>query len=210
MTLPRTVAILLGCGWGGVSFAHGTPTTLPQFSMSSLPARAVHARWKAGDPLARGIEAWAAGKRERALRWFELAVHRTPADAIAWHNLGVALYTASRFDEALTAFRWERLLTPSAPSAWYGIGMCLRTAGHHADAENAFIVAINQAPREWEYWHRLAEVLTAQGKSTPAAAATRRAAELKPREGLTPRSRRRIHTSIMQVRIPRVPSIYPR
>ena len=68
----------------------------------------------------------------------------------------------------------------------------------------------NQAPREWEYWHRLGEVLTAQGKDGPAAVAEARAAALKPREGPRRLMRPRWHASIMGVRIPRIPTTFPR
>lgn len=206
-----TWILLLASGLAGVAGAHEVAiSSQPRFTSSPTPVRAAHVRWKASDPLARGIESWAAGKRAKALRWFEYAVHRIPGDPIAWHNLGVALYSASRFEEAHHAFRWERLLTPSAPSAWYGIGMCERVAGRLAEAENAFIVAVNQAPREWEYWHQLGEILTAQGKAAPALYASDRAARLRPRGAPNHRFRGRWHTSIMGIKVPPIPTTFPR
>lgn len=195
------------------AFAHSdNNSTQPQFTSSPVPVSAANVGWKASRSLSRGIEAWASGKRAHALLWFEDAVHRSPADSIAWHNLGVAAYCASRFEEAHRAFTWQRLLNPSAPTAWYGLGMCEQAMHRLPEAANAFIVAVNQAPREWEYWHRLGVVMALQGQPVPAAYAADRAARLKllyewPRRyGL----RSRVHASIMGVKIPRIPSTAPR
>ncbi len=177
----------------------------PQFSNTPRPLVTVNVPWRASKPLTRGLELWASGRRDLATKWFEAAVHGLPGDPIAWHNLGVAYFTASRFTESHMCFQHERFLYAVAPSALYGMAMCQLAMGNPKLAEDDLAMALAEAPREWEYWHRFAEALAAQGKGEAAAVAARNAAALKPRIRRPVWGPGGVETVIASLRFPRMP-----
>lgn len=167
----------------------------------------VQVGWKASEPLAAGLNAWARGDKKKALRLFGVATKLTPADPIAWHDLGVALLDAKRAKEALVAFTHERFFSASAPSAWTGMGYSRLALQDHAGAENDFIMAVTGAPREWLNWHGLAHAQKAQGKTDAAKVAAHRAALLRPHPPKLAWSGATIQRAVLTTRIPSIRKI---
>jgi predicted Zn-dependent protease len=73
-------------------------------------------------------------------------------------------------------------------------------------AEDDLAMALAEAPREWEYWHRFAQALAAQGKHEAAAAAARNAAALKPRIRRPVWGLGGVATAIATLRFPHMPT----
>lgn len=131
--------------------------------------------------LKRAVDLWANAERGPALKGFREATQVAPRDAMAWHNLGVALQLDKQYEKGLDAFTHERFLSPTSPGAYFGMGECLLALTRTPEAENAFVMAVVECPSEWRYWKALAGALRLQGKNEAAAMAERNAARLKPR-----------------------------
>jgi len=172
------------------------------FGVAPRAVTPVSVSWRATPPLARGLRAWASGRRPEAQRWFRLAVGVAPNDPIAWHDLGVALYSESRYEDAFDAFIKERFLAPRAASASYGVGEAELALGQPLAAERDLVVAISLAPREWEYWETLADVYEAEHRDEAAKVARARAVALRPRPVHVRWSPFAINQAILSLRIP--------
>lgn len=157
----------------------------------------VRTSWVPSRALALGVDLWAAGARREALEQFRFAVGFYPADPVAWHNFGVALFAHGKFSESLDAFQHERFVNPSATSALYGMGRCYLAMERAELAENSFVMALLIEPRQWEYWLALAESLRFQGKAVESAAARRNADQLKPWPRRRPWSAARIRRAVL-------------
>jgi len=201
LTMPAACFLPAACHAGTLT----RWSAQPQFSETPRPLAPVTVPWRASRPLTRGLELWASGRRDVATKWFEAAVHGLPGDPIAWHDLGVAYFCASRFTESHMCFQHERFLYAISPSALYGMAMCQMKMGRPDLAENDLAMALAEAPREWEYWHRFAEALAAQGKNEAAAVAGRNAAALKPRIRRPVWGLKGVATAIATLRFPRFP-----
>lgn len=194
--------LVLAAGPGVAAFSGSAGHAV--YGVAPRPVTPVSVAWRTTEPLARALDAWSNGRRPEALRWFRLAVGVAPRDSVAWHDLGVALFCASRYDDALDAFLKERFLMPNAPSASYGVGECEFALGELAEAERDLFVAVALAPREWEYWQALSEILRAEHREDGARAAQARATALRPRPYRTRWSPLDIQKAIATLRFPRI------
>jgi len=195
--------------WIAAGPSFGTAASPGGLGVAPRPVTPVSTSWNATEPLRRGINAWASGRRPEALKWFRLAVGVAPRDPIAWHNLGVALYGASKFDDALDAFIKERFLVPRDPSASFGVGECELAQGKPVEAERDIEVAISLAPNEWQYWQTLAEVFRAQHRDSDAALAASQSTRLRPRRWRVPWSAAVVERAIMTLRFPPTATFRP-
>lgn len=206
--IPGRSDLLLarGTGLAGV-LALGLAAAVSSEALATKGEQAVSplpVPWKASQPLAEGVELWSRGRQEAALIKFQEAVKAQPRDPVAWHNLGVALATFKRYRAAQVAFRHEWFHSSLAPSAWFGMGYCYLGLNRLREAENAFVMAIEQAPREWQYWHALAETMRRQGKLSAAEAAQGKAIRLRPHVPRRAWSPAGINAAISRLRFPRV------
>lgn len=167
-TLVAAILALAGLAWAA---DWGVPRAV-------YPVNVPHAGTAS---LKRAVDLWANAEHGKALKGFLEAATLHPRDAMAWHNLGVALQREKRFEEGLDAFTHERFLSPTSPGAYFGIGECLLALTRTPEAETSFVMAVVECPSEWRYWKALATAMRLQGKTEAAAVAERNAARLKPR-----------------------------
>ncbi len=197
---------LLAAGWAGAYPQQPQPAAGAASPSAPVITR-VPAGWRASEPLARGVERWARGKKAEAVLDFAAAVRQNPSDPIAWHDLGVGLLDAGKARDAFTAFSNERFYTASAPSAWSGMGFSRLKLGDYAGAENDFIMALVAAPREWLNWHGLSHAQAALGKTEAAREASRRAALLRPPPPRAAWTTLGIQRAIRTARIPSIRTV---
>ncbi|MEJ0016874.1 MAG: tetratricopeptide repeat protein [Acetobacteraceae bacterium] len=101
-------------------------------------------------------------------------LEQDPANAEAWHVLGLAAYRGGRVEEALTLLRRSLALAASAP-AWSNLGAVLRAAGRPADAEAAYRQALGLQPDLLDCLGNLANLLVAERRHEAAQAVLARA-----------------------------------
>jgi tetratricopeptide (TPR) repeat protein len=111
---------------------------------------------------------------------YRKAIALKPDLAVAYNNLGVALYNQGKPVEAEAAFRKAIALKPDFAGAYNNLGIALNNQGKPVEAEAAYRKAIALKPDYAEAYYNLGIALNNQGKPVEAEAACRKAIALKP------------------------------
>jgi superkiller protein 3 len=86
------------------------------------------------------------------------------ANAIAWNNLGVALFNQEKFPEAIKAYATANKLKARFSAAEYNLGQALRSSGDKKGAQESFLQALRDAHGTHALAHNaLAIMLREQG-----------------------------------------------
>lgn len=83
---------------------------------------------------------------EDALRFFRVAVARTPADSAAWYDLGMADLATGHAAPAATALTQAIRLAPQDPQAWFGLALAEAQTGQLEAARLHVEEALRLAP----------------------------------------------------------------
>jgi len=70
-----------------------------------------------------GFAYYKENERDKAIKFYRLAVKADPDYAVAYNNLGIALYHGDEFDEALICFKKAVELNPEYAKAMINIGL---------------------------------------------------------------------------------------
>jgi superkiller protein 3 len=120
-----------------------------------------------------GNAAQKAGNFSEAERIFRRVIELNPNDAVAYNNLGNALYLQKKLDETIAALRKAIELDPNYAPAYNGLGHALRNQGKLDEAISAFQKALELDPNEARAYYGLGIVLRKQGKLDEAFARAR-------------------------------------
>jgi predicted O-linked N-acetylglucosamine transferase (SPINDLY family) len=144
----------------------------------------------AGDPVARGKRALAAGRLDEAVAAFLEALEREQNAPETLFNLGVALAQQKNFSAAADAFRGATLLKPDFAEAHANLGAAWRSLGRFDAAEASLRTALRLAPDHGGAQANLGLLVFDQGRTAEAIAVYDRALERDP--GQLPAWRNRI------------------
>jgi tetratricopeptide (TPR) repeat protein len=105
---------------------------------------------------------------------------KSPENARAWMNFGVALMASGDYPGAVDACERALVLAPEYVLVHVNLGVAYGEVGRAADAEREFLAAQRLAPDDWRTHVYYAEWLRRQGRAAEAAGEERRARELNP------------------------------
>jgi superkiller protein 3 len=128
-----------------------------------------------------GNAAQLAGKYSEAEFIWQKVIRQDPKSAIAYNNLGKALYFQNKFDEATNAFHTAIQLEPHTSEAYNALGNALLAQKKIDEAIKAFRNAINLNPSYVNAYNNLGRALTEQGKFDIAIKQFRIAIQLDPK-----------------------------
>jgi Flp pilus assembly protein TadD len=109
------------------------------------------------------------GRTEDALARATRATRRRPANADAFHELGLLLFSLRRSDEAVAAIEHGLELVPGAPELWIQLGGILHIRGDRTGAKAAFARALAIRPDNAGAHYGMGAVLVDEGEFAPAA-----------------------------------------
>jgi superkiller protein 3 len=89
----------------------------------------------------RGLQLFAKGKQEGAIKEYQDAIRSDPKLAAAHNNLGSAYFAANRFEEAAAAFRRACELDPDYGQAFFNLALAQIKLGHEREANEAIDAA---------------------------------------------------------------------
>lgn len=90
----------------------------------------------------RGLEHFANGKIEQAVKEYNEAIRANPNLAAAHNNLGSAHFAAARFEEAAASFRRAIALDPNYGQAHFNLALANIKLGHEREADAALQAAL--------------------------------------------------------------------
>lgn len=90
----------------------------------------------------RGLEQFAKGRIEQAVKEYGEAIRAYPALAAAHNNLGSAHFAAARFEEAAAAFRRAAELDPKYGQAYFNLALAQLKLGREREADAALQAAV--------------------------------------------------------------------
>jgi superkiller protein 3 len=90
----------------------------------------------------RGLEHFAKGRIERAVKEYSEAIRAYPTLAAAHNNLGSAHFAAGRFEEAAAAFRRAAELDPDYGQAYFNLALAHLKLGREREADEALRAAV--------------------------------------------------------------------
>ena len=111
---------------------------------------------------------------------YRRAIEAEPADARAWHLLGLALCQSGRAEEGARALRRSVELSPGTPEFRNNLAGVLGSLGRHAEAEAELREALKLRGNYPEALNNLGVALEHQDRFDEAAEALRKAVELAP------------------------------
>ena len=126
----------------------------------------------------RGVELYAQGKYDEALKCYDKAIELDPQFSLAWNNKGAALFSQGKYDEAIQAYDKAIEIAPKYASAWNNKGFALYNLGKYNEAMQAYDRAIYLNSEDGNAWHNKGLALKALGRTTEADAAFAKAKEL--------------------------------
>src|SRR4051812_16697730 len=85
----------------------------------------------------RGLEQFAKGKVEQAVKEYKEALRAYPSLAAAHNNLGSAYFAAARFEEAAAAFQRAGELDPEYGQAYFNLALTHLKLGREREADEA-------------------------------------------------------------------------
>ncbi len=127
-----------------------------------------------------GNAAQDAGKYSQAEAIWRRVLEIEPQNAVAYFELGKALYFQKKLYEAVAAYQKAIQLNPQNAYAYNGLGYVLRNQGKLDEAVAAYQKAIQLNPQNAYAYNGLGYVLGNQGKLDEAIAAYRKAIQLDP------------------------------
>ncbi len=90
----------------------------------------------------RGLEHFAKGRVEQAVKEYNEAIRAFPSLAAAHNNLGSAHFAAARFEEAAAAFRHAAELDPKYGQAYFNLALAQLKLGREREADEALQAAV--------------------------------------------------------------------
>lgn len=90
----------------------------------------------------RGLEHFAKGRIEQAVKEYGEAIRAYPALAAAHNNLGSAHFAAARFEEAAASFRRAAELDPNYGQAYFNLALAQLKLGREREADAALQAAV--------------------------------------------------------------------
>jgi serine/threonine-protein kinase len=118
---------------------------------------------------------------KEAVRYFQAAVAIRPGAAVAYNDLGGALWHCDRPDEALAQYRRAAQIDPSGAPAQNNICLVLWFTGRHAEAIEQFRQAIPLNPKEARMHAMFGDSLEAVGRHDEAIEQDQQALSLDPK-----------------------------
>jgi tetratricopeptide (TPR) repeat protein len=103
-----------------------------------------------------------------------------PANADAWHLLGVAMHQQGRHSDAAESIARAVAIVPANATFLCHLGAAHGAAGRLADAEAAFRAALAVAPNDAQAWYNLGAALGKLARTDEAIAAYQRAIDARP------------------------------
>ncbi|HZT57136.1 MAG TPA: tetratricopeptide repeat protein, partial [Pyrinomonadaceae bacterium] len=91
----------------------------------------------------RGLDFFAKGKFEQAVKEYDEAIRINPALAAAYNNRGSALFALGRFEEAAAGFRQAAQVSPKYGQARFNLALALIKLGREKEANDALMAAAN-------------------------------------------------------------------
>lgn len=128
----------------------------------------------------RGNRARSQGNYRESERIFREVLRRSPNDASAHYNLGLALRHQGNLNGAIDSYRRAVSINPNHASAHYNLGNALRDHGSPQSAITSYRRAIAVEPSHVSAHTNLGVVLRAQGDLEGAIASYRRALAIAP------------------------------
>ncbi len=92
----------------------------------------------------RGMELFAKGKLDGAIKEYESAIRLDPKLAAAYNNMGSAHFAAARFEEAVSAFRQSSELDTSSGQALFNLALAQIKLGRQKEANEALDTALRR------------------------------------------------------------------
>jgi tetratricopeptide (TPR) repeat protein len=127
-----------------------------------------------------GLAALRRNDPHAAIADFRRHLGEHPGDAVAWHNLGLALARVEDWRQARDAYLAALQRAPTQAETHNALGLAFGHLGDHANAEKAYRNALRHNPRLAAAWSNLGR-LHIQGRDYPrATAALARALALDP------------------------------
>ena len=127
-----------------------------------------------------GLQAQRAGRLAEAEGLYRRAIETEPADARAWHLLGLTLCQSGRPDEGARALRRSVELSPVTPEFHNNLAGVLGSLGRHADAEAELREALKLRGNYPEALNNLGVALEHQDRFDEAVEALRKAVRFPP------------------------------
>lgn len=115
------------------------------------------------------------GRSAEAVEWLERATTRQPAFALAFHELGVLLFSLRRLAEAEAVLRRGQEIAPTLPEWSVALGGIFLDRADRTNAKLAFAQALANAPGHPGALFGLGTVLMDDGEFAPAAERFRQA-----------------------------------
>jgi len=109
----------------------------------------------------------AIGSRERhgsACSLYKSVVAMDPKNALAYHNLGVALSKLGKTDESIETFKEVLLLDPDDAAGHHNLALLLSRKGKYEEAEQHFLKALKQEPLNALIHYNFGVILEKLGK----------------------------------------------
>jgi tetratricopeptide (TPR) repeat protein len=126
----------------------------------------------------RGVDLYAQGKYDEAIKCYDEAIEIDPQSSLAWNNKGAALFSLGKYDEALQAYDRAIEIAPKYASAWNNKGSALYNEGKYNEAIQAYDRAIDIDSEYANAWHNNGLALKALGRTKDADAAFAKAKKL--------------------------------
>ena len=130
--------------------------------------------------LGRAVALHQAGQTRQAEQIYRHILQANPANADAWHLLGVIALQERRGDEAIDCIRRAIALAPAVPMMHSNLGVAFKIQQRWDEAIASYRQALAMQPNYPDAQYNLGRVLQEQGCRDEAVAAYRQALELKP------------------------------
>ena len=121
-----------------------------------------------------------AGRLDEARRLYEQIVAADPANASAWHFLGVLLHQAGNSEVGAAYVAKAIDLDPGYADACNNLGNIFRETDHYDEALQAYEQAVAIAPRHADAWNNIGVMRSGRGEYAEAEKAYARAIEINP------------------------------
>jgi superkiller protein 3 len=135
--------------------------------------------------LAKGIQAYKAGKLDEAIAAFEQAVKEEPRHAFSHQYLARTYYEKKRFADAVKMARETAALDPKSARNWRTLGLALMATGDLKAAVEAFAKSAEIEPKNYWTQNDLGYALFLLGRNEEACKALERAVQADGTKAMT-------------------------
>ncbi len=122
------------------------------------------------------------GRREEAIRCYDMALQLDPLLVAAWLNKGIALFAAGKKQEALACYERGLSLEPKSEALWSHKGVALKSLGETQRALECYERALRCNPRYPNAWVNKGVALKSEGKLQQALECYEHALTLNPQD----------------------------